>query len=92
MRHYNNISDIDFKSRNNNFYTYVVTLSINKSIKSLGQLKQGFSRTVSWNKYRSDITTQPNGNNLDYIIDAILMFCYSKIVIVLHGIRRSQRF
>ena len=92
MRHYNNISDIDFKSRNNNFYTYVVTLSINKSIKSLGQLKQGFSRTVSWNKYRSDITTQPNGNNLDYIIDAILMFRYSKIVIVLHGISRSQRF
>ena len=32
-------------------------------------IKQGFRKTVSWNKYRSEITTQPKNNNLDYIID-----------------------
>ena len=28
-----------------------------------------FKRLISWNKYRSEITTQPKGNNLDYLID-----------------------
>ena len=70
IRQYNNISDINFKIKNKKTYAYVFTLSINKNIKFLEQLKQGFRRTVSWNKYRSDITTQPNNNNLDYIIDA----------------------
>ena len=28
-----------------------------------------FKRTISWNKYRSEITTQPRKNNLDYLID-----------------------
>ena len=26
-------------------------------------------RTTSWNKYRSEIATQPKNNNLDYLID-----------------------
>ena len=30
---------------------------------------QVFKRTISWNKYRSEITTQPKNNNLDYLID-----------------------
>ena len=33
-------------------------------------MKQGFKRTVSWNKYRSEITTQLKSNNLDYMIDS----------------------
>ena len=32
-------------------------------------IKQGFKRTISWNKYRSEITIQPKNNNLDYLID-----------------------
>ena len=44
-------------------------LLINDSIKLLVNIKQGFRKTVSWNKYRSEITTQPKNNNLDYIID-----------------------
>ena len=31
--------------------------------------KQGFKRTLSWNKYKSEMTTQPNNNNLDQMID-----------------------
>ena len=30
---------------------------------------QGFKSTISWNKYRSEITTQPTSNNLDYLTD-----------------------
>ena len=50
-------------------YVPVVSLSINDNIKFLENIKLGFKRTVSWNKYRSEITTQPKNNNLDYLID-----------------------
>ena len=53
-------------------YVSVVTLSVNDNIKFLENIKQGFKRTVSWNKYRSEITTQPNNSNLDYLIDPTL--------------------
>ena len=44
-------------------------LSKNDTIKFLENIKQGFKRTISWNKYRSEITTQTENNNLDYLID-----------------------
>ena len=47
----------------------VITLSINDNIEFLENIKQGFKRTISWNKYRSEITTQPKNNNLYYLID-----------------------
>ena len=49
-------------------YVPVVTLSINDKIKFLENIKQGFKR-IFWNKYRSEITTQPKNNSLDYLID-----------------------
>ena len=48
-----------FQTTSCKLYAPVVTLSI----------KQGFKRTISWNKYRSEITTQPKDNNLDYLTD-----------------------
>ena len=48
----------------------MVTLSINNNIKFLENIKQGFKRTISWSKYRSDIAVQPKTNNLDYMIDS----------------------
>ena len=44
-------------------------MSFNDSIKFLENIKQGFKRTISWNKYKSEITSQPKKNNLDYMID-----------------------
>ena len=38
-------------------------------IKLLEQLKTGFKRTIKWNKYRSQITVQPQNNMLNYLID-----------------------
>ena len=58
-----------FQIKNAKLYVSVLTLSINESIKFSEHFNQGFRRTVSWNKYRSEITTQPKNNNLDYMID-----------------------
>ena len=58
-----------FQINNDKLYVPVVTLSINDNIKFLENIKQGFKRTISWSKYRSEITIQPKNNNLDYRID-----------------------
>ena len=42
---------------NAKLYVPVVTLSTNDNIKFLENIKQGFIKTISWNKYRSEITT-----------------------------------
>ena len=51
----------------------VVTLSKQDDIKLLEQLKTGFKRTIKWNKYRSQMSIQPQNNNLNYLIDSTLM-------------------
>ena len=50
----------------------VVTLSKENDAKLLEQLKSGFKRTTKWNKYRSQMTIQPQ-NNLNYLIDPTFM-------------------
>ena len=50
---------------NSKCYVTVVSLSVNNNIKFLEHLKQGFKRTISWNKYEYEITTQPP-NNYEY--------------------------
>ena len=57
------------KKKTLNFYLPVVTLSTNDNILFLENIKQGFTRTISWIKCRSEITTQTKNNNLDYLID-----------------------
>ena len=48
---------------------HLLILSINDDIKFLENIKHGFKRRTSWNKYRCEITTKPKYNNLDYLID-----------------------
>ena len=50
-------------------YVPVVSLSKENDIKLLEQLKSGFQRTIKWNKYRSQMTIQPQNNKLNYLID-----------------------
>ena len=64
-----NITDVRFTITSTKLYVPVVTLSINDNIEFLENIKQGFKRTISWNKYRSEITQQAKNNNLDYLID-----------------------
>ena len=49
-------------------YVPVITLSKENDIKFLEQLKSGFKRTIKWNKYRSQVTIQPQNNNLNYLV------------------------
>ena len=65
----NNKAGIDFKITSTKLYVSLFTLSINDNIKLLENIKQEFIKTVSWNKYRSETTTDPKNNNLDYMID-----------------------
>ena len=58
-----------FQISSTKLYVAVVTLYINDNITFLGNLRLGFKRTISWNKYRSEVTTQLKNNNLDYLID-----------------------
>ena len=58
-----------FKITDANLYFPVVTLPAENDNKLLEQLKTGFQRTVTWNKYRSEMPNQTVNNNLNYLID-----------------------
>ena len=49
----NNITGATFQINNAKLYVPVATLSINDNIKFLENIKQGFKRTISWNKYNN---------------------------------------
>ena len=50
-------------------YIPVVTLSKDDEIKLLTNLKSGFTREIEWNKYRSQMSTEEENNNLNILID-----------------------
>ena len=58
-----------FKITDTKLYVPVVSLSKENDIKLLEQLNSGFKRTIKWNKYRSQMTIQPQNNNLNQLID-----------------------
>ena len=64
-----NPEDATFQITDTKLYVPVVTLSKENDIKLLQQLKSGFKRTIKWNKYRSQMTIQPQNNDLNYLID-----------------------
>ena len=50
-------------------YVPVVTLSTQDNAKLLQQLKSGFKKTISWNKYESSIKTFAQNRYLNYLIN-----------------------
>ena len=66
-------SGAKFKITDTKLYVPVVILSKikkkKKDTKLLEQLKSRFKRTIKWNKYRSQMTIQPQNDNLNYLID-----------------------
>ena len=48
---------VTFQINNVTLYVPVVTLSINDNITFLKNIKPRFKRIISWNKYRSEIST-----------------------------------
>ena len=63
-------SGATFQINNTKLYVPVVNLPINDNIKFLENIRQRLKTKISWSKRRSEITTQPNNNNLDYLIDS----------------------
>ena len=63
-------AEILFEITDTKLYVPVVTLSKENHTKILDQLKSGFKRTIKWNKSRSQMTFQPQNNNLNYLIDS----------------------
>ena len=55
-----------FKITDTKLYVKVVTLSKENDINLLEQLKLGFKKIIKWNKHRSQMTVQPQNNNLNY--------------------------
>ena len=60
---------LEFKITDIKLYVPVVTLSKENDAKLLEQLKLGFKRTIKWNKCTSQMTVQPQNNNLNYLSD-----------------------
>ena len=65
----NNPANAVFKITDCKLYVPVVTLSAEDDNKLLEQLKTGFKRTITWNKYRSEMSNQTKNINLNYLID-----------------------
>ena len=57
-----------FQITDTKLYVPGVTLSKENDIKLLEQIKSGFKRTKKQNKYRSQMTIQPQNDNLNYLI------------------------
>ena len=58
-----------FTITDTNLYVPVVTLSTQDNAKLLPQLKSGFKRTISWNKYLSKPELLPQNPNLNHLIE-----------------------
>ena len=56
-------SGAKIKITDTKLYVPVVTVSKENDTKLLEQLKTRFKKTTKWNKYRSEITIQPQNNN-----------------------------
>ena len=60
---------LTFTITETNLYVPVVTLSTQDNAKLLAQLKLGFKRTVSWNKYLEKPELLARNQNLDHLIE-----------------------
>ena len=61
-------NELKFEITDTKLYVPVITFSKENDIKILEQLETGFKRTIKWNKSRSQMTVQPQNNNLNYLI------------------------
>ena len=65
----NSTGEEKFAITETKLYVPVVTLSTKDNEKLLQQLKSGFKKTISWNKYESSIKTFAQKRYLNYLIN-----------------------
>ena len=58
-----------FTRTETNLYVPVVTLSTQDNVKLLPQLKNGFKKTISWNKYLAKLELLAENANLNHLIE-----------------------
>ena len=74
-----------------NLYDLIVTLSSQDNAKSLPQLKSGFKRTISWNKYLTKLELLLARNaNLNNLIEPNFQGVNILFVLHLKMIRKEQ--
>ena len=61
-----------FKIIDTKLYVPVVTLSAGNDNNILQKLKTGFKKTMTWNKYRPEMSNQAKNNKSNYLIDPTL--------------------
>ena len=59
MGDHNNITGVNFVITSTKLYLPRITLSINENNKFLENIKQEFKKAIYWNKYGTEVTTQP---------------------------------
>ena len=69
---YTNVDDQvpTFTITETNLYVPVVTLSTQENVKLLPQLKNGFKRTISWNRYLAKPELSRQNANLNNLIES----------------------
>ena len=63
------LTSVTFKVTDTKTYVPLVTLSTKDDNNLFQQLKSGFKRTIKWNKYRSEMTSQTKTDHLNHLID-----------------------
>ena len=78
----------------NDYKLYVpeVTLSKDDEIKLLTNLESGFKREITWNKYRSQMTTEAVNNNLNILIDPTFTNVNRLFVLAYQNVDDRQSF
>ena len=59
----NRSTELEFQTEETKLYVLVVFLPNENNKKLSEQLKSRFKRTIKWNKYRSQMTIQPQNTN-----------------------------
>ena len=73
-----------------NLYVPVVTLSTQDNAKLLPQLKSGFKRTISWNKYLSKPELLAQNPNLNYLVEPSFQGVNRLFVLAFENVRKQQ--
>ena len=77
----NNPTNAILKMNDCKLYVPVVTLSSEEDNELLNQLKSGFTRTIHWNKYMSQMSNGTANSNLNYLIDPTFSNVYRLFVL-----------
>ena len=65
----NSTGEVKFQTTETKLFVPVVTLSTQNNAKLLQQLKSGFKRTVTWNKYEWSVKTFAQNRYLNYLVN-----------------------